>query len=184
MIIVLIGPPGAGKSKQSELLKEREHITWLSAGQLLRELKDPSVDEVMNRGELVDDDFVNETVKQHLDRVSRQEVAVLDGFPRHVAQAEWLLNYSRDTGRDIGMIIHLQLNPDISRQRLLGRGEARDNPQSVNERLEDYAATIEPIIEYFAQAGITIKAVNGDQTIEDVFNDMDNLISHVHNRKN
>ena len=180
MIVVLIGPPGAGKSKQSELLKQREHVVWLSAGQLLRQLNDDAINEVMNSGEMVDDEFVNQLIEQHLDSVPRSKVAVLDGFPRHEAQAEWLLGYSAESGRALSCVIHLQVPADVSRQRLEGRGEDRDNPESVNERLEEYAITIEPLVSYFKQAGIKVETVDGDRSVEAVFTDIDAVLHHVH----
>lgn len=180
MIIVLIGPPGAGKSKQSELLKEREHVVWLSAGQILRDLNDPVINEVMNRGDLVDDDFVNALVEKHLGQIGRRKVIILDGFPRHEVQAEWLLGYSAETGHDISCVIHLRVTPEVSRHRLESRGEERDNPQSIGERLEEYAVTIEPIVEYFSQANIPVRTVDGDQSIESVFTDIDRIVTDVH----
>lgn len=180
MIVVLIGPPGAGKSKQSSLLKEREHVVWLSAGQLLRDLKDSAIDAVMNSGELVEDEFVNQLIERNLNQTPRSKVAVLDGFPRHEAQAEWLLGYSTETGRAINSVIHLKVDGDVSRERLQKRGEDRDNPDSVNERLEDYAITIEPLVEYFKQAGVQVNTVDGNRPVEAVFEDIDNILHHVH----
>lgn len=180
MIVVLIGPPGAGKSKQSELLRDREHVIWLSAGQLLRQLNDPQVNEVMNSGEMVDDDFVNQLIGRNLDQADRSKVAVLDGFPRHETQAEWLLGYCAETGRSISCVIHLKVASEVSRDRLRKRGEDRDNETSVNERLEEYAITIEPLVGYFESAGIDVKTVNGDRTVEEVFKEIDGILHHVH----
>jgi adenylate kinase len=59
-MIILIGPAGAGKSTQGQLLAERLGWNWMSAGQLLREANNPELLKIMNDGVLVPSHFVNE----------------------------------------------------------------------------------------------------------------------------
>ncbi len=97
-IVVLLGPPGAGKGTQAEYIKERFHIPHISTGEILRENIDNGTplgieaDKFMHRGDLVPDDLVFDMLK---DRVQQKDCALgalFDGFPRNVDQAEMFFN--------------------------------------------------------------------------------------------
>jgi adenylate kinase len=94
--ILLLGAPGVGKGTQSDELVRLFGIPHISTGNLLRAHRDAGTelgkmaDELMNAGKLVPDSLVNEMVA---DRLSQPDVArgfILDGFPRTLAQADWL----------------------------------------------------------------------------------------------
>jgi len=94
--VVLLGPPGAGKGTQSKRIMERYRIPQISTGDLLRFNVVQGTElgriakAVMDRGELVSDDWVCETVRQRLKQPDCKRGYVLDGFPRTEAQAGWL----------------------------------------------------------------------------------------------
>ena len=90
MRLVVLGPPGAGKGTQARRLAERYSIPWLSTGEMLRaavtggtELGLP-VKAIMDRGELVPDDVVDQMVSDRIDREDCRTGFILDGFPRTV----------------------------------------------------------------------------------------------------
>src|SRR5574338_1429803 len=91
--IVLLGPPGAGKGTQAQVISQEEHLAHISSGDLFREnLKNQTelgklAQGYMNRGELVPDDVTIAMVKDRLQRPDCQDGALLDGFPRTPAQA-------------------------------------------------------------------------------------------------
>jgi adenylate kinase len=184
VIVVLIGPPGAGKTKQGLLLKEREHVVWLSAGQLLRSEADEATMAVVNRGDLVDNEVVNAVLQKHLDLQPLDKVVLIDGFPRQEVQAKWLLDYSRSSGRQVRSVIHLMVPRDVTLERLKKRGRPDDVAEAVEGRLQDYEQNILPIVEYFAHAGIKIDVIDGNRPIEEVFIDIDEVISRVHKSQN
>ncbi len=90
--IIVLGAPGAGKGTQAKQIAERYGIPQISTGDILRnkmaELGKEAKD--MNTGKLVSDELVNGLVAERLGQPDCQRGFILDGFPRTVAQAEWL----------------------------------------------------------------------------------------------
>ena len=94
--IILLGAPGAGKGTQAKLVAEHYGIPHISTGDILRDNVSRGTQlgkqakAVMERGELVPDDLVNSMVVDRLGQPDSRRGFILDGFPRTVAQAEWL----------------------------------------------------------------------------------------------
>lgn len=96
MVVVLIGPPGSGKGTQSKLLKEAFHVPAFSTGDILRTVAASGtplgneVRTVLESGGLVEDELVNRVVAERLSAPECAQGAILDGYPRTVAQARFL----------------------------------------------------------------------------------------------
>src|SRR5512136_3266242 len=94
--IVLLGPPGAGKGTQAQVISREMNLAHVSSGDLFREnLKNQTelgklAQGYMNRGELVPDDVTIAMVRDRLSRPDCKDGALLDGFPRTTVQAEAL----------------------------------------------------------------------------------------------
>lgn len=91
---------------------------------------------------------------------------VLDGFPRTVSQADWLLNQVKHKQLSITAVIHLQANKSTVRKRLLSRGRQDDTETAIKERFREYENAVVPIIEHFEAANILICNIDANQTIE------------------
>ena len=123
--IVLLGPPGAGKGTQAKLIAQHYGIPHISTGDILRsnvargtELG-RKAEAVMDRGELVSDDLVNGMVADRIKQPDCDRGFVLDGFPRTVAQAEWL---DRElAGKAGSMRPTVVVDVDVSYNQLLQR---------------------------------------------------------------
>jgi adenylate kinase len=125
--IVLLGAPGAGKGTQAKQIAERYGIPQISTGDILRkkmaELGTEAKD--MNTGKLVSDNLVNGLVAERLSQPDCQRGFILDGFPRTVAQAEWL--DQELAVRDFGgvhlpaVVISVEVSYNQLLQRLTGR---------------------------------------------------------------
>lgn len=127
MILILLGPPGAGKGTQAKLLSQEYCIPHVSTGDMFRDHKargteiGKMIQAVMDQGGLVTDDVTNAMVDE---RLSRRDVVgglILDGYPRTTAQAEHLQRLLQATGRRIGAVVSYEVTTDRVVDRIGGR---------------------------------------------------------------
>lgn len=167
-MILFFGPAGSGKSAQAQALVDENGWKWLSIGQLLRDTPDEEIHEFQRKGALVPFEKVNEVLHEALEKNSTIEKLILDGYPRQINQAHWLA----DECKSLEIPIKLAINFDVNMEELLKRMELRgrddDTPESINERLATYHKEIDPILNYFSEAGVKAVHVNGVGTIEEI----------------
>ncbi len=127
MNFVLLGPPGAGKGTQAEIMKERLNLVHLSTGDILRgEVKAGTelglkAKSYMERGELVPDELIIEMIKGKLEGLDKSQGFLLDGFPRTVAQAQALDDMLLELGMNLDAVLYLKVSWEIVKMRLVGR---------------------------------------------------------------
>lgn len=132
MKLVLLGPSGAGKGTQASNIAKKYNVPYISTGDIFRtNLKNNTdlgnkVREVINRGDLVSDDLVNEIVKDRLEQPNMGNGYLLDGYPRTVEQAEFLSNYLEQKNQKLDFVININVNPDILIERTSGRRICRN----------------------------------------------------------
>jgi adenylate kinase len=123
-IIVLVGPPGAGKGTQAEKLEEKFNLIPLSTGQVLREearkgsVLGQEAQAIMEQGDLVPDSLVAEIVRQRIDETHSSQAVLLDGFPRNLAQAALLDELK---GKRPVFVINIRVDEDVILKRLAAR---------------------------------------------------------------
>lgn len=129
--IVLLGPPGAGKGTQAEVISEKLGLQHISSGDIFREnLKAQTelgklAQGYMNRGELVPDDVTIAMIRERLSRPDTQKGALLDGFPRTPAQADALAEMLSGMGGAVDVVPYISVQPEILVERLGGRWTCR-----------------------------------------------------------
>jgi adenylate kinase len=127
--LILLGPPGAGKGTQAELLCQALGTCHLSTGDLLRESKcqaDPSpalrqAQEAMRRGELVSDEVIVALVRERAGCLRCRGGFLLDGFPRTVAQAVSLDELLIEQGVELDAVLSYEVTAEEVVARLAGR---------------------------------------------------------------
>jgi len=126
--IILLGAPGAGKGTQAKYIVERYGIPQISTGDLLRESVKLGTElgkkakAVMDAGKLVSDELVCDMVAERLSRPDCARGYILDGFPRTVAQAEWLDGFLAARGSKLPLrVIKITVDNDKLLKRLTGR---------------------------------------------------------------
>ncbi|MEN4013670.1 MAG: adenylate kinase [Bellilinea sp.] len=129
--IVLLGPPGAGKGTQAEVLAESTGLAHISSGDIFREnLKNQTelgklAQVYMNRGELVPDDVTIAMIRDRLYRTDCTNGAILDGFPRTPAQAEALSNMLAELDGKVVSVPYISVPAQVLIERLSGRWTCR-----------------------------------------------------------
>jgi adenylate kinase len=127
MILVLLGPPGAGKGTQAKLLAAQYSIPHISTGDMFRDHKSRgtelgrTVQAIMDAGGLVTDDVTNAMVKERLGRPDVANGFILDGYPRTTAQAEYLEGLLRSMGRRIDRVLSYEVAEELVIERISGR---------------------------------------------------------------
>lgn len=125
--VVFLGPPGAGKGTQARRVARHLHIPHISTGDLFREQVSQGTPlglrakTLMERGELVSDDVVNEMVRQRLAEPDCAKGFLLDGYPRTLAQADALEEMLRQRGCGSPVVVNLRVSYNVLVNRLGGR---------------------------------------------------------------
>lgn len=167
-MVIFFGPAGAGKSVQGQILSARHGWRWLSAGQLLRDTHDAELIRDMQNGSLVDVDRVNKIMMSALKGAQDIEHVILDGYPRALAQAKWLLETQPEHEHSIDLVVILEVPKAEILRRLKIRGRADDTPEAIEERLRIYRSEIYPILDYFNDQHIMISHIDGTGTVGQV----------------
>jgi adenylate kinase len=127
MILILLGPPGAGKGTQAKLLAAELKVPHVSTGDMFRDHKargtpiGKKVQAIMDAGGLVTDDITNEMVKDRLGRPDVAKGCILDGYPRTAAQAQYLDLLLHSMGRSIGRCLSYEVAEEVLVERMSGR---------------------------------------------------------------
>lgn len=167
-MIVFFGPAGAGKSVQGQILSARHGWRWLSAGQLLRDSHDPKLLEEMSKGSLVSEERVNEVMDHAMKRSKDLEHVILDGYPRQLSQAKWLISKQPEHERSIKIVVVLEVPKSEIERRLSVRGRADDTPEVIEERLRIYRTEMYPILGYLTEEKVYIAHIDGTGTVGQV----------------
>jgi adenylate kinase len=167
-MIVFFGPAGAGKSVQGQILAARNGWRWLSAGQLLRDTHDLEVLKQMQTGQLVDPAKVSVLMGDAIKRSKDIDRVILDGYPREIGQAQWLVENKTHHGRDIKLVIVLEVPKSELLKRLEVRGRLDDTPEIIDERLKIYRTEIYPILTYLTDKNVNIVHIDGVGTVGQV----------------
>ncbi|MGC8513211.1 MAG: nucleoside monophosphate kinase [Acidimicrobiales bacterium] len=172
--VVLLAPPGAGKSTQAALLAERLKLTHLSAGALLRSQValassiGRAVAAALERGDLVPDDLLWAVVRPALDWAVVTGGYVLDDVPRNLPQAVALEEIA---GVAPEIALSLEVSPQECRRRLLQRAQAErrvdDALAVIDRRLATFESDMAPVIAHYERAGVLVR-IDGEGTAKEV----------------
>jgi adenylate kinase len=127
MILVLLGPPGAGKGTQAKRLEDLRGLVQLSTGDMLRAAVAAGTElgrqagDIMERGELVPDDLVIGLIAERLDADKGAKGFILDGFPRTIGQAEALDRLLQARGQKVDRTVVIDVDDDALVARITGR---------------------------------------------------------------
>lgn len=127
MILILLGPPGAGKGSQAAKIIEEFGVTHISTGDIFRKnIKENTelgqkVKNIIESGSLVSDDLTNELVFDRLAGENSEEGFMLDGYPRNINQAEALDSWLEEHDKEITKVIYIDASTETLIKRISGR---------------------------------------------------------------
>lgn len=198
MIGLIAGPQGCGKGTQATLIEKEYGLKETSMGDLLREERAKDTEqakqlrEIMDRGDLVPNEITYRLLKNKIEELDN---LLLDGFPRNMGQAEWLIE---NTKIDFMIIINVSEEETVKRLEkrrictttkkifildkitdedkkecesaggeIIQRDD--DKPQAIIHRLNVYKELTEPVEKFLEEKGIPAIRVNGEHSIEEVW---------------
>jgi adenylate kinase len=179
-VVILLGAPASGKGTQAVQLSKALGIPHISTGDLFRENIEKNtelgkkVKSYMETGKLVPDDLVLALLFERISKNDATQGYVLDGFPRTIPQAEAL--EKKLPLHATVTVLNLVVSDDTILKRALGRKRSDDTPEVIKERLKNYYAQTEPLVEYYKKKGL-LKNVDGEKSPELVFDELKKSLS-------
>ncbi len=189
MIIILFGPPGAGKGTQAQRLVNKHNLKQLSTGDMLREAISEGSElgrkasSIMNRGELVSDDIILSMIKDKL-RKSGSDGFIFDGFPRNLEQAKALDKILHELKLKLDLVIEIVVNDEVLINRIENRAKesknarSDDNEKVLKNRLNIYHESTEMIKPYYLEQKKLVK-IDGMRSIEQVSSDIEGQLIDI-----
>ena len=166
-VVLVLGPPAAGKGTQSRLLAEHLGAAHVSSGQALRDTQDPAISARLARGELARTEDFLRVVSEAIRSVDTTTPIVLDAVGRMLPEAEWLTQTLEDLGRPLRRVLFLAVDESEARERSLQRGRPDDDPSAQPLRWKRYREETLPVLDFYRQRGV-LTEVDGNGTVEDV----------------
>ena len=207
MNIVLLGAPGAGKGPQGQRLVADYGFAHISTGDMLRAAVKANSElgqkakSYMDAGQLVPDELIIDLVKERLAQPDAAEGAMLDGFPRNIAQAEALDAALAASGSKLDGALLVDVAPEVIVNRLSSRRTCRscgytgnasdevcprcqgemyqrddDKPETIKNRLDVYQSQTAPLVAYYENQG-KLWSVDGDRPVDEVYADVKKALS-------
>jgi adenylate kinase len=177
-MILLMGVAGAGKSMQGRMLADEHGYAWVSTGEILRVLVTGKRRQEMLQGKLLNDIEVVELLDKVFELINTHEEFVLDGFPRTVPQADWLIRQCKKERFDLTAVINLVASEEAVKQRLMNRGRPDDTEEAITERFAEYEAVTKPILDHFKEEGIVVHDIDADKDPGKVRDDILEVLNH------
>ena len=189
MIIILFGPPGAGKGTQAQRLVDKHNLKQLSTGDMLREaIAEGSelgrkASSIMDRGELVSDDIILSMIRDKLSE-SGSDGFIFDGFPRNLEQAKALDKILHELQLSLDLVIEIVVNDEVLINRIENRAKesknarSDDNEEVLKNRLNIYHESTEMIKPYYLEQKKLVK-IDGMRSIEQVSSDIEGQLINI-----
>ncbi len=194
MHFIIYGSEGSGKGTQAKKLGFFYHLPVITSGDLVREMavKDKSkIGEICKsallNGQYVEDKVMFTLWKNKLNTSTAKKGFILDGFPRNVTQAQFLLKEVEKAGYRLNKVIYLNIGDEEAIKRLVkrrrevfkGSKESHDTPERIKKRLHTFREQEVPLIQFFREKELLLE-IDGEKSEDRVF---EKIIQELKERK-
>ena len=175
MNLILFGPPGAGKGTQAKYLVKKLNGFQISTGDMLRdEIKKDSeigkkIIKDMNDGKFVNDEIVNNLIRNVIFDSEKKGKLIFDGYPRSLSQAQNLDSLLKKSNQKIDFIFFLNVNKDtivkrIEKRKILEK-RSDDDLNIILKRHDTYMETTKPVLDFYSKNS-NFHEIDGTSEIE------------------
>ena len=186
MNLILFGPPGAGKGTQAKYLVKKLNAFQISTGDILRDeiQKNSEIGKKiindMNDGKFVNDEIVNELIKNVMFDPQKKDKLIFDGYPRSLSQAKNLDLLLNNSSQKIDFIFFLNVNKDtiikrIERRKILEKRPDDDLNTSL-KRYDAYMETTSPVLDFYSK-NPNFYEIDGSEKIEVISSKIEQIIT-------
>jgi adenylate kinase len=177
-VILLMGIAGSGKGTQGKMLADQHAFHLISMGDVLRMYVTGKQRERMLSGGLLDDQEIIKIVDKVLSSLPDDEEVLMDGFPRTIPQAEWLLEQVKAGRFGLKTAFRLVASREAVKARLMKRARIDDVESAIEERFNEYMRSTEPLIKWLSGHGVTVVDVNAERPPEAVNTEIVNYLNN------
>jgi adenylate kinase len=172
----MMGIAGAGKGTQSKLLADRHGFHLLTMGDVLRMYVTGEQRERMLAGQLLDDEEVIGVVDKALKSIINGDEILMDGFPRTIPQAEWLVEQVKAGRFELKLAFHLVASRAAVKERLLGRARIDDVDAAIEKRFDEYEKSTKPLLDWLKQHDVQVADIDAERDIEAIQTDLNSYL--------
>jgi adenylate kinase len=175
-MILLMGIAGSGKGTQGKMLADKQGIHLISMGDIVRMYVTGEQRTRMLAGELLDDQAIIKIVDKVLSTLPDDEEVLIDGFPRTIPQAEWLLQQAKTDRLKLNLAVHLVASQQAVKNRLIKRARIDDQEDAIEARFKEYERATQPLIKWLEAHGVKVVEIDAEQSVEAVHEELIGLL--------